>query len=178
MQGKYDDVSYNIWRGIIGRCYIYNNRFKDKSYRECAICDEWLLFSNFYNWFHDPTNGYRNGYHIDKDILIKHNKVYSPSTCCFVPQEINKTLISSKSSRGILPIGVSKTKNNMYTARYSHINSVSTIGRYKTPMEAFCAYKNAKEQYIKELAENYFQEGKITEKVYNALMMYEVEITD
>jgi hypothetical protein len=45
-------------------------------------------------------------------------------------------------------------------------------------MEAFCAYKNAKEQYIKELAEKYFQEGKITEKVYNALMMYEVEITD
>ena len=52
------------------------------------------------------------------------------------------------------------------------------IGRFNTPLEAFNAYKIAKENYIKELAEKYFQEGKITEKVYNALMKYEVEITD
>ena len=52
------------------------------------------------------------------------------------------------------------------------------IGRFSTPTEAFSAYKNAKEQYIKERAEKYFQEGKITDKVYNALMRYEVEITD
>ena len=35
-----------------------------------------------------------------------------------------------------------------------------------------------KEQYIKELAEKYFQEGKITKRVYDALMKYEVDITD
>lgn len=49
---------------------------------------------------------------------------------------------------------------------------------YNTEEEAFYAYKDAKERYIKSVAEKYFQEGKITKRVYNALMKYEVEITD
>ena len=52
------------------------------------------------------------------------------------------------------------------------------IGYYSDEYTAFIAYKSAKEQYVKERAEKYFQEGKITDKVYNALMRYEVEITD
>ena len=52
------------------------------------------------------------------------------------------------------------------------------LGCYKTPIEAFFAYKSAKEQYVKELATQYFQEGKITHRVYQALMEYQVEITD
>ena len=38
--------------------------------------------------------------------------------------------------------------------------------------------KGRKNSVIKELAESYFKEGKITERVYHALMKYEVEITD
>ena len=38
--------------------------------------------------------------------------------------------------------------------------------------------KRRKNIVVKELAETYFQEGKITKKVYDALMKYEVEITD
>lgn len=178
MQGQCNDISYKIWKGIIGWCYLYNNRLKDKSYQDCEVCEEWLQFSNFYNWFYNPENGYKDGYNIDKDILVKGNKLYSPQTCCFVPHEINKTFIKCKGRRGELPIGVDKTKNNMYRAKYSNKETVLTIGLYKTPLEAFNAYKIAKEQYIKELAEKYFQEGKITKKVYDALFRYEVEITD
>jgi hypothetical protein len=57
-------------------------------------------------------------------------------------------------------------------------DKLAHLGTFDTPYDAFNAYKIAKEQYIKELAEKYIQEGKITEKVYNALMRYEVEITD
>ena len=52
------------------------------------------------------------------------------------------------------------------------------IGYFSAPEEAFEAYKRAKEEYIKEVAEKYYKEGAISEKVYNALMNYEVEITD
>lgn len=38
--------------------------------------------------------------------------------------------------------------------------------------------KKTKEEYIKEIAEKYYKEGTISEKVYNALMNYEVEIDD
>lgn len=38
--------------------------------------------------------------------------------------------------------------------------------------------KRRKNIVVKELAEKYFNEGKITKNVYDALMKYEVEITD
>ena len=45
-----------------------------------------------------------------------------------------------------------------------------------TKEEAFQAYKTAKEKYIKETAEKY--KGLISERVYQVLKSYTVEITD
>lgn len=53
-----------------------------------------------------------------------------------------------------------------------------SIGTFDTPEEAFSAYKAKKTNKVKELAEKYYKEGKITERVYNALLNYRVEITD
>lgn len=47
-----------------------------------------------------------------------------------------------------------------------------------TPEEAFMAYKHEKEAYIKEIAAKYYSDGKITKRVYDSLMFYNVEITD
>ena len=52
------------------------------------------------------------------------------------------------------------------------------LGLYNTPEAAFSAYKEAKENNFKELAEKYYKEDKITERVYLALLNYMVEITD
>lgn len=185
--GSFLDISYNEnkqayyhWRAIIFRCFDDNYREKHQTYKQCSICNEWLYFSNFKRWFEDHTNGYQEGYHLDKDILVKGNKLYSPTTCCFVPQELNKLLTKRNSDRGILPIGVSKNngRGKPYVANATLGGKQIYLGKYNTPEEAFYAYKNAKERYIQEIAENYFKEGKITEKVYNALLRYKVEITD
>ena len=50
------------------------------------------------------------------------------------------------------------------------------LGYFKTELEAFKAYKEAKESFVKEQAEKW--EGKIDIRAYNALMNYEVNITD
>ena len=50
------------------------------------------------------------------------------------------------------------------------------MGYFKTEIEAFNAYKTAKESFVKEQAEKW--KGKIDERAYEALMDYEVEITD
>ena len=50
------------------------------------------------------------------------------------------------------------------------------LGLFKTEIEAFNAYKTAKENYLKELAEKW--KSKIDERAYNALMNYEVSIND
>lgn len=170
--------SYTLWQGLINRCYQQKDYTRNLSYQNCTMCDEWLLYSNFKEWVECPHNGYKKGCDIDKDILCKNNVVYSPQTCCFMPSELNKVFTRRKSSRRDMPIGVILSKSGKYDARMSKYKKDCHIGTFNTPEEAFYAYKTAKEQYIKELAEKYFQEGKITEKVYNALMRYEVEITD
>lgn len=177
--GQARTVAYKLWFGMIRRCY--HTRPSEITYNDCYVCDEWLDFTNFKKWFNNPHNGYKDNYQLDKDILKKGNKVYSPENCCFVPSEINAIFTKRQNSRGALPIGVSLYTQNrkpLYKASISKYNKVCHLGYFLTPEEAFSAYKNFKERYIKEVAKKYFQEGKITEKVYHALMKYKVEITD
>ena len=115
-------------------------------------------------------------YELDKDLLMESNKVYSPETCCFVPQEINKLFTKRDSKRGDYPIGVGKYRNNSYSAQITLNNSHKYIGTFNTPEEAFEAYKIAKENYIKELADKW--RGLISSKVFEAMYNYKVEITD
>ena len=165
------------WRSMLNRCYYEPSLNRRPTYKSCSVCKEWLIYSNFKQWLENPENGYRDDYHLDKDILVKGNKVYSPQTCCFVPQEINSVFNKRQSKRNELPIGVSISKGR-YISTITKNGKQMRLGGFNNPIDAFYAYKAAKEQYIKELAEKYFQEGKITEKVYHALMEYKVEITD
>ena len=50
------------------------------------------------------------------------------------------------------------------------------LGLFNTEIEAFNAYKQAKETFVKEQAEKW--KGKIDERAYNALMNYTVNLTD
>ena len=115
---------------------------------------------------------------LDKDILLKRNKVYSPETCVIVPNELNCLIIKTDATRGNLPVGVSKSgKKFMANLRAGKENRKSTyLGTFDTPEEAFKAYKLAKEEYIKVVADKY--KNQITEQCYQALYNYQVEITD
>ena len=167
-------MANRVWRSMLSRCYSKKYQEKEPSYIGCSVCEEWLLFSNLKKWFDE---NYVDGYALDKDILIKGNKVYSPDTCCFVPIEINALFTKNNRARGAYPIGVYKCKNR-FRAYLGMRNKRAFLGSFVTIEEAFNAYKKAKEAYIKEVASKYYKEGKITNKVYNALMKYEVEITD
>lgn len=183
INGKHNK-EYIAWHGIIERCY--DNKYKEKhpTYKDVTVCDEWLLFENFYEWLHEQENfdKWYNGYqwNVDKDILIKGNKLYSPETCCLVPNNVNKLFIKTDALRGNLPIGVSKDRNNFKAlCNNPFIKECKYLGEYKTPEEAFYfGYKPYKENLIKQVAQIEYDNGNITEKCYNAMMNYEVEITD
>ena len=166
---------YKLWSGMIERCYSERWHKKRPTYSNCSVCKEWLLFSNFEKWFNDPTNGYIMGYQLDKDILVKGNKVYSPETCCFVPSEINNLFTKRDKSRGNLPIGVSFDKESK---KYRVTGQEMPHKKFDTKIEAFNFYKEHKEQRIKKIAENFYKKGLITRKVYNSLLNYKVEIND
>ena len=110
---------------------------------------------------------------LDKDILIKENKVYSEDTCCFVPQEINALFVKRDKLRGEYPIGVSFHKSRgMLRATLNNKH----LGYFNTVEQAFQVYKQAKEDYIKEVANKW--KDQIDPRVYDALVSYQVEITN
>ena len=79
--------SYHIWRQMLFRCYSKKGLEKRSSYAGCTVCEDWHKFSIFKKWFDE---NYVEGWCVDKDILSPpNNKIYSPDTCCFVPNEIN-----------------------------------------------------------------------------------------
>lgn len=167
--------AYFAWRNMISRCYSEDIHSKRPTYKDCTVCEEWKCFATFKEWFDNQV--YFNGWKLDKDILVKGNKVYGPDTCCFVPNEINVLFTKRQNCRGDLPIGVQYTESKLrYKANISRGNDKVFLGCYSTPEEAFQAYKVAKEAWIKEVADKW--KDKLDKKVYDALCQYEVEIND
>ena len=166
---------YRYWLNMFHRCYRKDHP-NCRTYESCSVGEGFHSFENFEEWC-DRQVGFGNkGWHLDKDILLKGNKVYSPEACCFVPQEINVLFTKREVARGDYPIGVSrKNKGGGYQVQLSQFRD-KYLGTYATPEEAFLAYKQAKETYIKEVANKW--KDQIDPRVYNALMKYEVEITD
>jgi hypothetical protein len=177
--GKYNSKDHKLahrkWSHMLERCYSEKYQIKKPSYIGCSVSEDWFNFQIFADWFYDETNGYKEGYELDKDILKKGNKIYSPETCCFIPPEINICFVKSNSRRGILPIGVRKNHNG-FQARVSVNGYTKSVGTYPTQKQAFLVYKEKKESYIKNLADK--NKDNILPKVYNALINYVVEITD
>ena len=176
-EGNSMTKQYQIWKDMLRRCYDDKFHKKHPTYKDCEVCDEWLNFQNFAKWY--DKNYYKienEQMHLDKDILIKGNKIYSPETCVIVPQVINDLFVKNNKSRGDLPIGVTFDKSrNKYIGQCKKGNMKSTK-RFDNIDEAFYFYKTNKENYIKYIAEKY--KNKIPSKLYYAMLNYEVEITD
>ena len=173
---------YDLWQNMLRRCYSDTLKKKYPTYDGCKVSDNFKSYEYFYEWcnkqigFNNEGNG--NPFHLDKDLLIKGNKVYSESTCVFLPVEINSLLTKSTASRGKHLIGVSwNKKDNAFVARVAkNKGKQEYLGSFKTEIEAFNAYKTAKELYIKEVADKF--KSQIDLIAYNALMSYEVMIDD
>ena len=171
-----------LWQNMLSRCYNNNTEYVGK-YESCSVSEYFLHFKNFRLWC-DEQVGFNEkddkgkAFALDKDVLIKGNLLYSENTCCFIPREINNLLLTSKNLRGDLPVGVQRTKTKVvrFLAALSKNGTPRKLGVYNTPEEAFLAYKQAKEAYIKDVTNKW--KDKIDPRVYEALMNYQVEITD
>ena len=167
---------------MLTRCYDEKYQEKYPTYNGCTVCEEWLNFQNFAKWYDENSYEVNNEkMNLDKDILVKHNKIYSPDTCIFVPQAINKLFVKCDRSRGDSVIGTSLYKGK-YQVKCQVFNPETGkskneyLGYYDTQEKAFEVYKYYKEKNIKEVADYYKDE--IPDKLYNALYSYKVEITD
>lgn len=149
---------YSAWCGMLERCYNPENFKKRPTYDACEVCEDWMYFENFYDWIHSQDNCEQwlllKRSAIDKDIIKKHNKIYSPETCCLVPQNVNALFIRQESTRGYCPIGVYyNSEIDSYVAQLAGLGTKTKyFESFDTPEEAFQYYKEKKEMKIKKIA--------------------------
>jgi len=174
---------YSLWASILQRCYGDNTSARKGVYLGCSVSENFKSYSYFSSWCNNQI-GYTikdsNGsvWHLDKDLLLKGNKIYSEDNCVFIPQQINALITKRESLRGEYPIGTSLNKRSgKFQANCKDgAGKLIYLGLHDTPEQAFQAYKTFKEALIKEVAEKW--KGDIDPRAYQALLSYRVEITD
>lgn len=103
-----DAKEYILWKNMLKRCYDFNSKKDFPSYSSATTTESFRYFVKFVYWcnkqvgFNEKDDKGRS-FHLDKDILIKGNKMYSEDTCCFVPPEINGLFTKADRKRGKLP---------------------------------------------------------------------------
>ena len=163
---------------MLRRCYSDKYQKKYPTYEGCEVSSKFKSYEYFYEWCNKQVGFGHEDWQLDKDLLIKGNKIYSENTCVFIPQEINSMLVKSDKRRGEHLIGVCwHKKDKAFVAQVNKNKGKSEyLGYFKTEIEAFNAYKVAKESFVKEQANEW--KDQIDPRAYSALMNYTVEITD
>ncbi len=169
--------SYSAWNGMLQRCYNEHMRSNLPTYSDCEVSDDFKYYSKFKEWAEKQIGYDQECWALDKDLLVKGNKVYSAETCAFVPNEINCLIIGANAIRGELPVGVVLSSNKKrYRVRVSMSGKYYDQGTFDTPEEAFMKYKEVKEVYIKEVADKY--KDVIDPRVHEALYGWTINIDD
>ena len=170
---------YVFWNSMLQRCYDLAYKLKRPTYIGCTSSNNFKYYPYFKDWCNKQVGFGNKGWCLDKDILVKGNKLYSEDTCCFIPKEVNLLFTKADRIRGKYPVGVyydtSKT-HKRFSARVSKNGKHKRFGSYLTPEEAFAVYKREKEKYIKEVANKW--KDQIDPRVYESLMNWTIEITD
>ena len=169
---------YTLWRDMLKRCYSDVYKKKHPTYVDCKCSENFKSYEYFYEWCRKQVGFANEGWQLDKDLLGKGNKVYNENTCVFIPKEINQVLVKRENMRGKYPIGVYWShKNKAFMVRVNmNKGKYEYLGCFNTEIEAFNAYKKAKECFIKEQANKF--KSQIDPRAYEALMNYKVEIDD
>ena len=192
-EGKYNKKDYceiyRIWTQILQRCYDPYKLNECPAYIDCYVCKLWHCFQNFAEWYEkNYYNCNEEKMEVDKDILIKGNKIYSPETCMIVPRRINILFVKQQRRRGKYPIGVSEKYNrkgekvylearcSIFDENKKRIEKHLETFPLSEPFHAFYTYKIFKENYIKQVADEY--KDLIPQRLYEAMYKYEVEIND
>ena len=169
---------YDLWKSMLRRCYSDNSKKKRPTYEGCECSENFKSYEYFYEWCNKQIGFNNKDWQLDKDLLIKGNKVYSENSCVFIPSEINSLLVKREASRGKHLIGVYWDKTNKAFRAQVSMNKGKQehLGCFNTEIEAFNAYKKAKESFVKEQANKW--KYQIDIRAYNALMTYEVSVDD
>lgn len=143
---------YVVWKSMLNRGYDEKTKQKQPTYYDSSVCKEWHLFSTFKAWM--ETQDWQ-GKHLDKDILVPGNKIYSPETCIFVSRRLNSFVTDNAAARGEWPIGMHWNKKaGKFMAQCSNplTGKNEYLGYFTTPEDAFEAWRARKLENVLKLA--------------------------
>lgn len=159
--------AYEAWENIITRSHSFKFKQSNPTYKDVTVCPEWLLFSNFRDWW--VENNVRE-WQLDKDILQKGNLVYCPDSCIYVPDYINLLLMDCAAARGDYQLGVSEDRGK-FQSRVRRNGCRKYLGYFNTPELAHAAWQIGKIEVIKEAIDKYTEEA-------NSLGVFDVRVVN
>lgn len=169
------DPIYKSWSRMLERGYT--ERYKVRpTYKDVTVCEEWHFFPTFRKWA--LSNGFDPSLELDKDMLVKGNKIYSPGTCAYIPKWLNQSLSSQQAKRGEWPMGVSyraprknsrKELNKPYLVYIKVDSRNDYAGSFSDPMEAHAHWQLLKADQIERTILKYMFEPFYQQSVANAM---------
>lgn len=162
----------SCWLSMQVRCYDTDHLSKHPTYKGCKVIAEWMDFQVFAKWYYDtyPRNGHK--YQLDKD--MSGLKLYSPSTCIWLPCEINTFLCDGGSSKtnttGYIGVSMDKRDGSYRAQCRTNDNRKFVVKGGKCPKILSEWYIKTKRAYAKHLAEKW--KGLVDSRVYDYLIKF------
>lgn len=156
---------YLKWRNMLQRCYCPKAKYNEGA----TVAKDWHKFSNFKLWVTSLGISPENLHllHLDKDLLIRGNLIYSEYTCCFLHEKVNIFLNSVKTAKG-----VSWHKNRGYyviQCKNPFSRKTEYLGKCKQQKDGFLLYNARKQSLAEELSRS---EYVTDDKTREALLLY------
>lgn len=134
---------FERWVSMVQRCYNEKSLSRRPHYRGCSIDVRWSSFMEFRKWMLMQD---WEGKQLDKDLLVKGNKVYGPDTCCFINQKLNTSITDTRVKSNGLPIGI-----HIDRGKYRVEVQSKYVGYFDDLDSALTCYTNTKRDVIREL---------------------------
>lgn len=144
---------YRKWSGMLQRCYDNSRKFEGNTYQDCRVCDDWLVFTNFKSWMEKQDWQEKE---LDKDIINKGNKIYSPDNCSFVDKMTNMFIVDRLAARGKFLIGThyDRSRNSFQSrCRNPFSKKQEHLGYFSCEKDAHNAWRKRKHELACQLAD-------------------------
>lgn len=139
-----------VWQNINSRC---SEAYKKKYPTYVGAENKFKDFQSFVNWCHNQSGYFKDGWHLDKDLLVQGNRVYSENTCLFVPASVNQLFSQRVNSE--YPIGVSiDSRDGRIYAYWSAGGKSVNIGSFLSIEEAHKAWQIKRVSQLQGLLSN------------------------
>lgn len=149
--------AYACWNQMIRRCYSDKVQESNPTYKGCSVDADWHNFQTFCTWYKEtlPSDGKK--YQIDKDILIRGNRVYSAATCLLVTAQENLTEMGDRSLAKIFlfvspELAITKIRNMSKFCRENNLTTTNMSAVHHGRCGSYKGWKRVKIPLISDKA--------------------------